>query len=129
VSIILTSVTFDKSSYAPGDIVNLTVNYTSSDVQADPGAGTSEVAVQLALTDTAGTLSPPPVGYFIDTPATEPQPVSVSATETIDAPEAPDNGQPTGRTWALSSNTLLTFDAVTGTSTWEATLWVQIPLD
>jgi len=126
-SITLTAASFDKTSYAPGDLVTLTIGYTSTDVQADPGAGSSQYAVQLTLTDTAGTTQPVPTNapitiYTEATPATEPQPVSVGATETVYP-----GSTPTGRTWGLTSNTLLTFSVDTGVSTWQAVLSVQLP--
>jgi len=59
----------------------------------------------------------------VDTPATEAQPVSVSATET----HYPGGGA-TGRVWGLTGNDLLTFNTDSGVSTWQASLQIQLPL-
>lgn len=128
-SITLTSASFDKNSYSPGDVVTLTLGYTSTDTQADPDAGTSQYEVQLTLSDTAGEVQPVPTNepvtiYTVDTSSGEAQPVSVSATETVYP-----GGEPTGHAWVLASNTLLSFDSGTGVSTWGAVLHVQLPLD
>lgn len=127
-SITLTSAAFDKSSYAPGDLVTLTIGYSSTDTQANPGTGSQEVAVSVTLTDTAGTTTNSPVEapstlYTVNTPDTMAQPVTVSAAES-----PYPSGPPTDRTWNVVSSTQLTYDADTSVSTWEAVLTVQLPL-
>lgn len=125
-SITLTSASFDKTSYSPGDTVTLTLGYTSTDTQANPDAGTETFAADLTLSDSSSGISPNPAAspstiYQLVIPATEPQPVAISAND-VNYP----SGSSTGRTWTLVSNTLLHFDAGSGVSTWSAVLTVAL---
>lgn len=115
------STSFDKSSYVPGETVTCTVQYTSTDTQADPGAGTNTCTLSITVTDAEGTATlsgPAGVFDFHETvPSTEPQPTTVAATDTG------------SHTWAVTSNTLESFNAATGESTWTAVLTTTLPLD
>ena len=55
-SLSIVSFAFDQASYTPGEAINLTVDYTSTD-EATPEAMTSAVTVMLS--DTAGSASQP----------------------------------------------------------------------
>lgn len=125
-SIALTSAAFDKTSYAPGDLITLTLGYTSTDTRANPDAGSADFAANIHISDAAGSISPNPANapstiYEVVTPDTEPQDMSVSATD-VNYP----SGSGTGRTWTLFANTLVHFDADSGVSTWQAVLQVQL---
>jgi hypothetical protein len=94
-----TSWSFDASSYTPGQAVNLTVLYTSTDVVPD---ATLANAVTVALSDASGSLSQSSdasgnfPSFETETVSNSPQPTTVSAT---------DSRSPSG-TWTVVSNTL-----------------------
>jgi hypothetical protein len=94
-SLAFTSFVFDKNIYAPGEPVQLTVTYTSDDLNP----GTSVVtAVSVALSNAAGTVSQVSDGsasfpdLTVETPSGTPLATSVSATD------------PRPGTWTLISN-------------------------
>jgi len=94
VALAITSITFDKPVYNPGDVITLTVDYTSTDLISVPEV-TSTATVE--LTDAAGSTSG--TSDFLVQPAgTEPEPTTAVVT---------DNR---GGAWALVSN------AFTGTT-------------
>ena len=87
--------TFDKDVYNPGDPVQLTVSYTSDDL--DPGTSVANV-ITVAVSDAANTVSQSSDGtatfpdLTVETPSGSPQATSVSATD------------PRPGTWTLVSN-------------------------
>lgn len=127
------SSSFDKASYDLGDTVTLTVNYTSTDPQANPNAGSQVYQVGVTATDSSETVTPlgpsvngylngnfgpipQPLPFTVTVPATEPQPVTITASDGT-------------HTWVVVSNTLTAFDATSGVSSWTVVLTTTIPLD
>jgi len=94
-SLAFTSFVFDQTSYVPGQPVNLTVTYTSDDL--DPGTSV-ETAVTVALSDAAGSVSQTSDGsasfplFTTVTPSGTPMATTVEATD------------PRPGTWILVSN-------------------------
>lgn len=95
-SLSITSLSFDKAAYNPGDIITLTVDYTTDDSTA--AATSFETAVTATDADGTATQS----GPFTVNGAAEPMPVTVTATD----------NRPSPGTWTLASN------VVTGTGPW-----------
>jgi len=99
-SLAFTSFAFDQPEYAPGAVITLTVEYSSSDLEA---ASSVASAVTASLSDsTSGTVTQASDGsaafpdFTVSTPASTAEPVTVSATDNRTAPG----------TWTLVSNTL-----------------------
>lgn len=94
-SLVFQSFVFGKVTYAPGDPVSLTVNYTSDDL--DPGTSVI-TAVTAMLSDAAGTASQTSDGsasfpnLVVETPSGTPMTTSLSVTDTRPG------------TWTLVSN-------------------------
>ena len=99
-SLAFVSFAFDAPEYNPGQAINLTVNYTSSDLAS---AASVASAVTVTLTDAASgavTQASDTSGNFPDLTVTAPsagaQPTSVSASDSRATPG----------TWTLVSNTI-----------------------
>jgi hypothetical protein len=90
-SLSITSLTFDKSAYNPGDVITLTVDYTSDD--ATSGAE-SVFNASVTITDAVNTATGSAPLTVDATGAAQPTTVSAS-----------DDRSPSG-TWTLVSNDL-----------------------
>lgn len=88
-----TSLTFDQASYAPGQAITLTVDYTSTD---EAPASSVTNAVTVALADAASGSVTQSQDFTVSTPANEAEPVTVSATDDRSTPG----------TWTLVSSAL-----------------------
>ena len=98
-SLAFTSWSFDSPSYVSGQVVTLSVLYTSTDVVPD---ATLANAVTVSLSDASGSLSQSSdtsgsfPSFETETPSSTPQPTSVSAS---------DSRSPSG-TWTVVSNSI-----------------------
>lgn len=90
-SLVITSLSFDKPVYNPGDVITLTVQYTSADFTG--GSVTSEVAVTVADAMASASGSAP---FAVSTGTEVPVPATVTVT---------DDRTPPG-TWILVSDVL-----------------------